>query len=136
MSRKHVVGMIIHCDGRYLCLQRAEGNTQSGKWGAPSGKVDPGESEIEAVVRETQEETGKLFDVDQVHLSHVIEHDFDENDRVRYVVYTTEVESQFEPQLEPREHSGFKWSSLKELREADDTIDTLTEIIEHVEASR
>lgn len=47
-------------DGRYWAVSRRNDTTQ---WGLPGGKVDPGESSLEAVLRETFEEVGlKLED--------------------------------------------------------------------------
>lgn len=34
------------------------------KWGLPNGGKEPGESEVEAAIRETKEETGFLIEVD------------------------------------------------------------------------
>ena len=42
-------------DGKTLCISRRNDTTQ---WGLPGGKVDPGETPLHAVVRETFEETG------------------------------------------------------------------------------
>lgn len=42
-------------DGQFLAVSRRNSSTS---WGLPGGKVDPGESVIDAVVRETFEETG------------------------------------------------------------------------------
>ncbi|ETK31172.1 pyrophosphohydrolase MutT [Microbispora sp. ATCC PTA-5024] len=56
--RKLVVGAAIVDGGRLLAAQRAEPPALRGGWEFPGGKVDPGESEHEALVRECQEELG------------------------------------------------------------------------------
>jgi mutator protein MutT len=49
--------------GRYLLMQRTrKWGLQPGVWEFPGGKLDPGETFAEALVRETREETG--FDVE------------------------------------------------------------------------
>jgi 8-oxo-dGTP diphosphatase len=52
------VGAIItHADGRVLLIQR--GNEPGrGLWSLPGGRIEPGESDVEAVAREVAEETG------------------------------------------------------------------------------
>lgn len=52
------VGAIItRADGRLLLIKR--GNEPGrGLWSLPGGRVEPGESDVAAVVREVQEETG------------------------------------------------------------------------------
>ncbi|GII77726.1 DNA mismatch repair protein MutT [Sphaerisporangium rufum] len=45
-------------DGRLLAAQRAGPPAMAGGWEFPGGKVDPGETDEEALVRECQEELG------------------------------------------------------------------------------
>jgi 8-oxo-dGTP pyrophosphatase MutT (NUDIX family) len=45
-------------DGKMLLLHRHDGKSQGGRWGQPAGKVESGESEVEAAARELMEETG------------------------------------------------------------------------------
>lgn len=53
-----VVAAVIVADGRVLAAQRAEPPALAGGWEFPGGKVDPGESEQEALIRECREELG------------------------------------------------------------------------------
>ncbi|RCV47194.1 NUDIX domain-containing protein, partial [Marinitenerispora sediminis] len=53
-----VVGAAIVRDGVLLAAQRAEPPQMRGRWELPGGKVDPGESDEEALVRECREELG------------------------------------------------------------------------------
>ena len=52
-----VVGVLIESNGAILLLRRQIGKSQELTWGVPGGKVDAGETELEAAVREVQEET-------------------------------------------------------------------------------
>jgi 8-oxo-dGTP diphosphatase len=53
-----VVGAAIIRAGRLLAAQRAEPPRLAGGWELPGGKVDPGESDEDALVRECHEELG------------------------------------------------------------------------------
>ncbi len=61
-----VVGAAIVRDGRILVAQRAMSDIpyKSLKWEFPGGKIETGESEEEAIVREIQEELGCEIEVD------------------------------------------------------------------------
>ncbi len=53
-----VVGAAIVAEGRVLAAQRAAPPALAGGWEFPGGKVEPGESDAAALVRECQEELG------------------------------------------------------------------------------
>lgn len=56
--RVRCVGAIIHdAEGRLLLIQRGHPPGE-GLWSIPGGRVEPGESDADAVVREVAEETG------------------------------------------------------------------------------
>jgi 8-oxo-dGTP diphosphatase len=49
---------LVDADGRVLIAQRPEGKQLAGLWEFPGGKVEPGETPEETVVREMEEELG------------------------------------------------------------------------------
>ena len=49
---------LIDADGRVLLAQRPEGKALAGLWEFPGGKVDPGETPEQALIRELHEELG------------------------------------------------------------------------------
>ncbi|HTV67269.1 MAG TPA: 8-oxo-dGTP diphosphatase MutT [Rhizobiaceae bacterium] len=49
---------LVDADGRVLITQRPEGKQLAGLWEFPGGKVEPGETPEETVVRELREEIG------------------------------------------------------------------------------
>lgn len=64
VTEKVVVGAaIVDGTGRLLAAQRADPPELAGGWELPGGKVDPGEDEHTALVRECQEELGVLIKV-------------------------------------------------------------------------
>lgn len=55
MKTIEVVAAIIHHEGKILATQRGYGE-HKGMWEFPGGKMEPGETEEEAIVREIREE--------------------------------------------------------------------------------
>ncbi|MBF8193944.1 (deoxy)nucleoside triphosphate pyrophosphohydrolase [Nonomuraea sp. K274] len=53
-----VAAVIVAPGGRVLAAQRAEPAALAGGWEFPGGKVDPGEDEVAALIRECREELG------------------------------------------------------------------------------
>lgn len=49
---------LIDRDGKVLIAQRPEGKSMAGLWEFPGGKVEPGETPEQALIRELQEELG------------------------------------------------------------------------------
>jgi 8-oxo-dGTP diphosphatase len=58
-----IVGAAIVVDGKVLGCERAEPPESAGRWEFPGGKVEPGESDIDALVRECEEELGVIIGV-------------------------------------------------------------------------
>jgi 8-oxo-dGTP diphosphatase len=58
-----VVGAAIERDGRVLAARRSAPAQVAGGWEFPGGKVEPGETDAAALVRECREELGVGIDV-------------------------------------------------------------------------
>src|SRR3569833_4195436 len=58
-----IVGAAIIADGRVLACERAEPPEMAGMWEFPGGKVEEGEGETEALVRECVEELDVVVEV-------------------------------------------------------------------------
>jgi len=57
------VGAVIKdAEGRLLLIKRGHA-PGAGLWSLPGGRIEPGETDVEALVREMREETGLLVDV-------------------------------------------------------------------------
>ncbi|MDR7187167.1 mutator protein MutT [Microbacterium trichothecenolyticum] len=56
MKHYDVVGAVIIQNGLVLCAQRGPTGLLGGRWEFPGGKIEPGETPREALVREIAEE--------------------------------------------------------------------------------
>jgi 8-oxo-dGTP diphosphatase len=76
MRRKiRVVGAMIEQDGKYLITQRPPTATLPLLWEFPGGRVEPGETDEEALARELREEMGIAVEVAArvIHVEHAYE---------------------------------------------------------------
>jgi 8-oxo-dGTP diphosphatase len=62
-SRRVIVAAVIITDGRVLACERSAPPEVAGRWEFPGGKVEPGESDAEALARECAEELGVRVEV-------------------------------------------------------------------------
>ncbi len=62
MKPEVCVGAVVCRDDQILLIKRAN-PPQAGKWSLPGGRVEPGETLLDAVTREVLEETGIAIDV-------------------------------------------------------------------------
>ena len=71
MSRevRVVAALIETAPGRYLVQQRLPGKSRALLWEFPGGKVEPGESDAGALVREAREELGVVLEVGEERFS-------------------------------------------------------------------
>jgi 8-oxo-dGTP diphosphatase len=66
-ERKLVVaGLIVAADNRILITQRSATQAMPLQWEFPGGKVEPGESPVEALARELREEIGVAVEVGRI----------------------------------------------------------------------
>lgn len=108
-----VVGAAVVRDGRLLAQQRAFPAEAAGLWELPGGRVEPGESDAEAVRRECVEELG----VDVVVGDRVGADVPLPNGMVLHVYAATLRDAEAEPRAV--EHRALRWLPAAELREID-----------------
>lgn len=114
MKTIEVVAAIITKDGKYFATQRGYGDFAGG-WEFPGGKIEPGETPQEALVREIKEE----LDADIVvgELVETVEYDYPKFHLTMHC-FLCELISE---SLVLREHEAAKWLTAAEL----DTVDWL-----------
>ena len=106
-DRQVVVGVALFRDGRVLAARRPADSGSPGGWEFPGGKVEAGESDDSAAVREIQEELGVPIDVGEV-----LGPEQPIGDRYLLRVYAGRVLSG-EPV--PLEHNEIRWLRADEL---------------------
>lgn len=91
---------------RYLFLLRNH-KRHAGHWGLVGGRVESGESPIEALTREIVEEIGTV----EYSKTIPLEKFTNESNRFEYHTYLIPVDDEFVPKLND-EHRGYAWTSI------------------------
>lgn len=104
-----VVGAIIFNDDKVLCAQRNENMSLPLMWEFPGGKIEEGESEIEALKREISEEMLCDLEVGDKVTSTSYEYDFG---IVNLHTYKCKLKEKM-PTL--TEHKSIQWLDVKDL---------------------
>ncbi|RTX72533.1 (deoxy)nucleoside triphosphate pyrophosphohydrolase [Mammaliicoccus sciuri] len=104
-----VVGAIIFNDDKVLCAQRNENMSLPLMWEFPGGKIEKGESEIEALKREISEEMLCDLEVGDKVTSTSYEYDFG---IVNLHTYKCKLKEKM-PTL--TEHKSIQWLDVKDL---------------------
>jgi 8-oxo-dGTP diphosphatase len=104
-----IVGAAIIACGRVLACERADPPEVAGRWEFPGGKVEPGETEVEALIRECYEELGVRVEVgDRIGRDVPLGHG-----RAVLRVYAARLVDGDLPR--PLEHSELRWLTANEL---------------------
>ena len=97
----------------YLLARRPEGKVYAGYWEFPGGKVEPGETLRQALVRELQEELGITIDRAWPWLSCEFTYP---HAKVRLKFFRV---TSWHGEIAPIEHSGFVWTKIGEVTSVD-----------------
>lgn len=127
--RIKIAGCFLEYESQFLILHRNPGGRHGGKWGLPAGRVEQGETEKDAVVREVREETGFLIPREKLEFLQKIVFDFPEK-IIDFFVYHVNLESKIDVVLESRENQAYAWVTGKECYARDDLIDGVHHTLE------
>ena len=109
-----VVGCFLEFEGKFVILHRRSHKPDGNTWGLPSGKVESNETDLEAVIRELQEETG--YKADASELSLIGEFDFvtSRGEPSTYVPFRLTLKTPHSVRLEEEAHSDSRWVTPEE----------------------
>ena len=120
----NVVAAIIVRDGKILATQRGYGEYKDG-WEFPGGKIEPGESPEDALVREISEELDACIEAGERLVT--VEHDYSDFNLSMQCFFASLKD---DSHLKLLEHEASRWLSFDEL----DDVDWLPADIKVVEA--
>jgi 8-oxo-dGTP diphosphatase len=111
--QRFVVGALIDVNDKVLCLKRASDDFMPGLYELPSGKVEDGESLLDALKRETKEESAlDIQSIDQ-YLGYF---DYTSGSGKLTRQFNFAVTATGRVQLEPKEHEGYAWLNSTEVK--------------------
>ena len=100
-----VVAAIIEKDGKILFCRRGPGGNCSALWEFPGGKIEPGETPFEAIIREIREELSAEIASTEIFCEYPFS--YPEKDIYFYFIKAKLVSEKIEPTF----HSETKWLS-------------------------
>ncbi|MCR6501755.1 (deoxy)nucleoside triphosphate pyrophosphohydrolase [Shinella sp. CPCC 101442] len=104
---------LVDADGRVLLAQRPEGKSLAGLWEFPGGKVEPGETPEQTLIRELDEELGIATKIPCLAPLTFASHTYDDF----HLLMPLYVCRRFEGTAHGREGQAVKWVRPKALRD-------------------
>ena len=117
MKHLEVVGAVIEYDGKILCMQRGIGKYPyvSMKYEFPGGKVEPGETHPQALMRELREEMNFVVDISEKDYLTTVNHCYPDFEITMYC-YLCHPDS---PEFTRKEHINHVWALPGEMMQLD-----------------
>ncbi len=105
-----VAALFIEHDNKILLLHRQENKSQGNLWGIPGGKLDKGETPLQAVLREVKEETDYDFAKETIENLGSVYIEYNEKDHFVYHMFRVRLNGDPSAvKINFREHKGFTW---------------------------
>ncbi len=111
----HVASCYMLCQGRLLLLESAPHKNFGGSFSAPGGKMEPLETPLAAVIRETYEETGFLIDSDRLEGPKTFYVRYPKLDFIYHVFILRLADRPTPIILSESEHISYLWASPREI---------------------
>ena len=116
-NKKSAAGICFICTkdfSIFLCL-RSKHVTFSNTWGIPGGKIEPEESEIDAAIREINEELGSTPEVSECEVIDALIFD---SPSLSYTTFIVDISLQEKEKWKPslnKEHDKYEWFEIDSL---------------------
>jgi len=105
-----VAALFIEHENRILLLHRQETKSQGNLWGIPGGKLDKGETPLQAVLREIKEETGYDFSKQAVESLGAVYIEYNDKDHFVYHMFRAKlIGDPGAVKINFHEHKGYTW---------------------------
>ncbi|MBE1706971.1 MULTISPECIES: 8-oxo-dGTP diphosphatase MutT [Mesorhizobium] len=104
---------LVDTDGRVLLAQRPEGKQLAGLWEFPGGKVEPGETPEQCIIRELHEEIGIETEIPCLAPLTFASHSYNDF----HLLMPLFVCRRFRGIAQPREGQALKWVRPREMRD-------------------
>jgi 8-oxo-dGTP diphosphatase len=104
---------LVDADGRVLLAQRPEGKQLAGLWEFPGGKVEPGETPEECLIRELHEEIGIETETPCLAPLTFASHSYDDF----HLLMPLFVCRRFRGIAQPKEGQALKWVRPRQMRD-------------------
>lgn len=124
-----IAGCFLEYNDKFVILLRRSHKPDGNTWGLPGGKVEPGEEDQAAVIRELAEETGYI--AKPAELEHVVEYVFISSwgQQGIYTAYRVRLSRHHEVRLEQNAHAAFRWVTPEECYARPDLITGFHELL-------
>jgi 8-oxo-dGTP pyrophosphatase MutT (NUDIX family) len=103
-----VVSCYVEHEGEILLLHRHDHKSEGGRWGVPAGKIDQGENELEAMIREIKEETGQKVIAEELEYLSKVYVKYPEYHFI-YHMFRVKLDKKTDVTLSASEHKDYKW---------------------------
>lgn len=127
-----VVGCFLEYDGKIVLLLRHAHKPNGNTWGLPAGKVEVGEEDATAILRELWEETGYQASPQELQYIREDVYEFDDAPPVFFVVYKVELTKPHSVQIEEAAHQQYQWATPGEAYQIPNLVPGLHKAIELV----
>ncbi|HEU4965980.1 MAG TPA: NUDIX hydrolase [Candidatus Saccharimonadales bacterium] len=128
---QRIVGCFLEYDGKFVILRRRADKPNGNTWGLPAGKVEPGETDAQAMLRELYEETG--YQADTQELEHLGDFPFDlPTQKLVFVSYRIQLNRQPVIRLEHNAHTASAWIAPEACFQKKDLIAGIQDLLRFV----
>jgi 8-oxo-dGTP pyrophosphatase MutT (NUDIX family) len=108
-----IVGCFLEYEGKFVILLRHSHKPNGDTWGLPAGKVESGEEDKFAALRELKEETGYISQESE--LEYLGNYNFGQGDsNYTFVTYRIPLVKPYEIIVEDSAHAKYRWVTAKE----------------------